>query len=336
MTRAVGARSSTCSSRRRSTRTSRFRRHCPRSSRSTTRSPIDFPSSRCRRARASLLACKVQMALAQSTLVLTVSDYAATRGEPTLGVRRDRMRVAVEAAAPVYQPSDGGGSACRRARRRRARRPSLVRLRRRVQPAQARRPHRSRARGARADARGRDDRAVARARRDHDADTFYGVAQGIRDEIARCGTADQVRWAGYVPDDELRHLLSGAVALVLPSETEGFGLPAVEAAACGVPVIATTESPLPQLLEGGGFFVAPGDTAALGDRHAAALDRRARTASAPSRSRAPARLSWRERARDAAALDAPVDRARPPSACRRERAPVLHVLDVLSAVQLRW
>ena len=68
---------------------------------------------------------------------------------------------------------------------------------------------------------------------------------------------------GFVPDDELRHLLSGATALVLPSENEGFGLPAVEAAACGTPVIATTASPLPELLEGGGIFVAPRDDVSL-------------------------------------------------------------------------
>ena len=42
-----------------------------------------------------------------------------------------------------------------------------------------------------------------------------------------------------------------------------FGLPAVEAAACGTPVVATTESPLPQLLAGGGLFVAPGDLEGL-------------------------------------------------------------------------
>ncbi len=43
----------------------------------------------------------------------------------------------------------------------------------------------------------------------------------------------------------------------------GMDLPAVEAAACGTPVIATTSSPLPELLEGGGIFVRPGDEAAL-------------------------------------------------------------------------
>ena len=61
----------------------------------------------------------------------------------------------------------------------------------------------------------------------------------------------------------MRHLHSGAVALMLVSASEGFGLPAVEAARCGTPVIATTESPLPQILEGGGLFVKPGDTTAM-------------------------------------------------------------------------
>ena len=64
-------------------------------------------------------------------------------------------------------------------------------------------------------------------------------------------------------DDELRHLHSGAVALLLPSACEGFGLPAVEAAACGAAVIATTASPLPELLAGGGEFVPPADAGAL-------------------------------------------------------------------------
>ena len=111
-----------------------------------------------------------------------------------------------------------------------------------------------------------------------------------------------------MPDDELRHLLSGAVALVLPSESEGFGLPAVEAAACGVPVIATTESPLPQLLAGGGIFTAPRDELALGAamRRLATDEPHRRTLAAGALARA-GTLSWTSSAR--AALDALVEAA---------------------------
>ena len=52
-------------------------------------------------------------------------------------------------------------------------------------------------------------------------------------------------------------LLNRATALVLPSLMEGFGLPAIEAAACGCPVIATTASPLPDVLGEGGLYADP-------------------------------------------------------------------------------
>src|SRR5207253_4429993 len=94
-------------------------------------------------------------------------------------------------------------------------------------------------------------------------DAFFHEVESLRSTIAALKSEQLVHWTGFVPDDELRHLLSGSLALALPSENEGFGLPAVEAAACGVPVIATTASPLPDLLEGGGFFIVPGDDAAL-------------------------------------------------------------------------
>ena len=52
-------------------------------------------------------------------------------------------------------------------------------------------------------------------------------------------------------------LLNLAQVLILPSMNEGFGLPAVEAAACGCPVIATIASPLPDLLGDGAVYIDP-------------------------------------------------------------------------------
>ena len=133
-----------------------------------------------------------------------------------------------------------------------------------------------------------------------DGDVFHGAQAAIHAAIAESGSAALVRWPGFVPDDELRHLLSGAVTLALASAAEGFGLPAIEAAACGTPVIATTESPLPQLLEGGGLFVRPNDQAALeGALHRLLTDEPGRLLmGAQARRRAEA-LTWETGARAA-------------------------------------
>jgi len=68
---------------------------------------------------------------------------------------------------------------------------------------------------------------------------------------------------GQVPDGQLAAIYSGAHALVLPSEHEGFGLPAVEALACGTPVVACEVPALREVLGERATFVAPGDMQAL-------------------------------------------------------------------------
>ena len=129
------------------------------------------------------------------------------------------------------------------------------------------------------------------------ADNFHGVGAGIHEAIAQCGTSEFVRWTGFLPDDELRHLLTGTRAVLLPSENEGFGLPAVEGAACGAPVVATTASPLPQLLEGGGFFIAPGDLEGLVAGMRTLLDGDERERRGRIALERAARLTWRASAR---------------------------------------
>jgi len=96
-----------------------------------------------------------------------------------------------------------------------------------------------------------------------DGDVFHGDQRAIREAISEEHTESLVHWTGFLTDGDLAKLHAGAIALLIPSECEGFGLPAVEAAACGTPAIATTESPLPELLEGGGIFVAPGNRTEL-------------------------------------------------------------------------
>ena len=241
---------------------------------------------------------KVQLALWQATLVLTVSEFAAREIEAILGVSRDRLRVAGEAAAATFRPSAAIEAA---AAARAAGVPDGAPWFTYVGGFT---PHKHVDRIVRAHAALVGD-ALHHATRvpylvlvgTTSADNFHGVGAGIHEAIAECGTADYVRWTGFLPDEELRHLLTGTRALLLPSENEGFGLPAVEAAACGAPVVATTASPLPQLLEGGGYFVAPGDVEALVDAMRALLDENERDRRGRVALDRAGRLTWRASAR---------------------------------------
>lgn len=68
---------------------------------------------------------------------------------------------------------------------------------------------------------------------------------------------NRVKFLGFVPTEELPDLLSESLAFVLPSLWEGFGIPAVEAMACGVPVIVSNVSSLPEVVGKAGLLVDP-------------------------------------------------------------------------------
>jgi glycosyltransferase involved in cell wall biosynthesis len=84
--------------------------------------------------------------------------------------------------------------------------------------------------------------------------------------------ASAVRTPGYLPQDDLARLVAGAAALVVPSWYEGFGLPALEALACGTPVVASDLPALREVLGDQAELVAPGDADALADALARVLD----------------------------------------------------------------
>jgi glycosyltransferase involved in cell wall biosynthesis len=80
------------------------------------------------------------------------------------------------------------------------------------------------------------------------------------------GLADgRVRQLGRLPDDDLAAVLSGALVAVVPSRAEGFGLPAVEAMAAGVPVVTSDDPALVEVGGGATRVVPVGNAAALGD-----------------------------------------------------------------------
>lgn len=87
--------------------------------------------------------------------------------------------------------------------------------------------------------------------------------------VSRLGLADGVRFTGYLDDADLPALYSAAEAFVFPSLYEGFGLPPLEAMACGTPVITSNTSSLPEVVGDAALMVDPYDVEGL----AAAMER---------------------------------------------------------------
>lgn len=97
-----------------------------------------------------------------------------------------------------------------------------------------------------------------------DDDKFTPGIDAVRTAITTHDLPQEaIIFAGYLPDERVAALLNGAIALVLPSLMEGYGLGAIEAAACGTPVIVTQHSPMPEIIADGGIFIDPTDGAAL-------------------------------------------------------------------------
>ena len=72
-----------------------------------------------------------------------------------------------------------------------------------------------------------------------------------------------VRWLGRIDDDELAAAYRGARALVFPSLYEGFGIPALEAMACGTPVVTSVGSAMAEVTDGAAVLVEPLDVASI-------------------------------------------------------------------------
>ena len=169
-----------------------------------------------------------------------------------LGVDPNRITVIPEAAGPQYAPSDAA---------------AVTRVRERYRLAgdyilsvSSLEPGKNRTRLI---------QAVARLR-DEDVDCRLAIAgqpgwryEGDMDLARELGLGDRVRYLGYVPDDDLPPLYSGAALLAYPSLYEGFGLPVLEAMACGTPVVAGNTSATAEVAGDAALLVDPLDVDGL-------------------------------------------------------------------------
>jgi len=123
-------------------------------------------------------------------------------------------------------------------------------------------------------------------------------AEKVRERVEAMGLGGRVRLVGAAEDEDLPHLYSACEMLVYPSLYEGFGLPPLEAMACGAAVIAGNTSSLPEVVGDGGLLVDPHSTEAIGEAIREVLDHPDRTAAMREAGlRQAARFSWDQCAR---------------------------------------
>lgn len=96
--------------------------------------------------------------------------------------------------------------------------------------------------------------------------------QVVLDEVSALGIDHAVQFIGFVADEDLPALYRMATLFVFPSLYEGFGLPVLEAMACGTPVIASNTSSLPEIAGNAALLIDPLDTGALVNAMRNALD----------------------------------------------------------------
>ncbi len=91
------------------------------------------------------------------------------------------------------------------------------------------------------------------------------LKEKLSDDIAKNGLDDSIHFTGYLDADRLVYLYNMAELFVFPSLYEGFGLPVLEAMACGCPVVTSNVSALPEVSGGAAVLVDPYNTEEIKD-----------------------------------------------------------------------
>jgi glycosyltransferase involved in cell wall biosynthesis len=197
---------------------------------------------------------KVKFAISRADTVLTVSNYSRQCLTQFLGIPRERIRVMYEASSSRFRPVEAGAAVA----------PYILYV-------GGISPNKNLATLIRAyhalEARQRGVKLFLVG--DYNSDGFKGCYTQLTELITSLHLAGDVHFLGYVPDEDLCALYNRASLFAMPSLDEGFGLPAVEAMACGIPVVVSTGNSLAEVVADAGVTIDPHDCTAL----TAAMDR---------------------------------------------------------------
>ncbi len=127
--------------------------------------------------------------------------------------------------------------------------------------------------------------------------------QGVFDHVRQTGMESEVDFLDYVPDADLPALFAACDAFVFPSFYEGFGLPPLEAMACGAPVVCSNTSSLPEVVGHAALLIDPREPGEIADAVERIVGDAGLRAELKNRGLAQAaKFSWERAARETAAL----------------------------------
>ena len=204
------------------------------------------------RAAAVRFAYAGAISLARAARIVTISDYAAAVIAERLGIADTRIRVARCGVEPRFFLTELDDEAVGHAAERHGIVPGAV------LSVGALRPH-------------KDQETLVRAVALLPADVAPRLVLAgrgpeephLRRLAAELGVAERVVFPGFVDDPELPALYRAAAVVAVPSRSEGFGLPALEAMAAGAPLVAARAGALPEIAGDAALLVPPGDPEAL-------------------------------------------------------------------------
>lgn len=231
---------------------------------------------------------KERLALAGAARLFTVSEASRRAISERLGVPEGRLTVVPEAPDPVFRPARPGEIAAAK---------SAIGLRedeRYLFYAGGISPHKNLETLIEAHASLQPPRPRLVLVGDLERETYVSAATSVRALIAAHGLESEVLLPGFVSDEALAALYSGAWIVVNPSLAEGFGLPAVEAAACGAPLVISDIAAHRETLGHAAVFFPPGSIDRLaGELQRLLADQAARDEVARACQKAVAGFSWK-------------------------------------------